>query len=37
MEIEQAKANVMQLMKDKDKLEAELQGLQAVLETVCIT
>lgn len=36
MELEEAKKEVLELMKEKDKIEAKLQELNVILNNVCI-
>ena len=35
MELQEAKDYVLQLMKDKDKIESDLEALKEILEIVC--
>lgn len=36
MELQEAKDAVLQLMKEKDKIESDLRALKEVLDSVCI-
>lgn len=36
MELQEAKDYVLQLMKDKDKIESDLKALKEVLDVVCV-
>ena len=35
MELQEAKDYVLQLMKDKDKIESDLEALKEILDIVC--
>lgn len=36
MELQEAKDYVLQLMKDKDKIESDLKALKEILDIVCM-
>jgi len=36
MELQEAKDAVLQLMKEKDKIESDLRALKEILDSVCI-
>lgn len=36
MELQEAKDTVLQLMKEKDKIESDLRALKEILDSVCI-
>lgn len=36
MELQEAKDAVLQLMKDKEKIESDLKSLKEILDSVCI-
>jgi len=36
MELQEAKDAVLQLMKDKEKIESDLRALKEILDSVCI-
>ena len=36
MELQEAKDAVLQLMKEKDKIESDLRALKEILDSVCV-